>query len=61
MVFLNTYWTASYALMLLFVFVTLFYVAASFVQRTLAVRGWSAVMGCGLWAGLGTFFFHCVW
>lgn len=63
MIWLNTYWTFSYVLQLLFVFITLFFVGARWLMDS--SRGERspglALMLAGVWASLGTFFFHCWW
>lgn len=67
MVFLNTYWTWSYFLMLLFVFWTLIK-AQIFLRKyqrdtdndTVRVQLWIIFYRL-LWPALGTYFFHCIW
>ena len=55
MIWLNTYWTWQYFLMLLFVFITLW--MAYFHWWPL----YSIYAGQWVWPTLGTFFFHCWW
>ena len=52
--------TLSYFLMLLFVFVTLFFVGSRWVAQEVEQPSIFCVLGA-IWAALGTYFFHCIW
>ena len=64
MIWLNTYWTFSYVLMLLFVFWLLLlvyeYLKPSF-WTTNSWLSWKQLSYKVLFSALGTFFFHCWW
>ena len=64
MIWLNTYWTWQYFLMLLFVFITLWMAYFHWWPRYGYYRKWqlySIYAGQWVWPTLGTFFFHCWW
>lgn len=57
MIALNTFWTFGYVTILLFVFWTLFILIEKMMRSDHIIRFLLNL----LWAGMGTYVFHCVW